>query len=118
MQVALGKAQQPAFVSKSRARWADTRRRFEVAAEQLDQTGSRADRELARDVRAFLQERPTIETVPDRVLRKIEQRLNAGKVREAQQPQKSVGTPEKGQRQHERQPEPRPAARTPPTRRR
>ena len=118
MQVALGKAQQPAFVSKSRARWADTRRRFEIAAEQLDQTGNRADRELARDVRAFLQERPTIETVPDRVLRKTEQRLKAGREREAQQPQRAVTAPEKEQRRPQRQHEPQPPKRTPPTRRR
>lgn len=75
MQIALGKAQQPAFVSKIRARWQDTKRRFESAAEQLDQSVSREDRRLAGDVRRFIQERANIETIPDRALREAEKRV-------------------------------------------
>ncbi len=80
MQIALGKGQQPALVSKTRARWQDTKRRFEAAAEQLDRSADREDHRLARNVRQFIQERAIIETVPDRVLRDAEKR-----VREAQE---------------------------------
>lgn len=54
MQVALGKAQQPAFVEKTRSRRQDTKRRYEGAAEQLDRTDDREDRRLAREVRQFI----------------------------------------------------------------
>src|SRR3546814_8192324 len=69
MQIALGNAEQPAFVSKTRARWQDTRRRYEAAADRLDRSADHKDRKLAGDVRTFLQERANIETVPDRMLR-------------------------------------------------
>lgn len=75
MQIALGKAEQPAFVTKIRARWQDTKRRFESAAEQLDQSVSREDRRLAGDVRQFIQERANIETIPDRALREAHERV-------------------------------------------
>jgi len=107
--IAQGKAQQPAFVAKSRARWDDTRKRYIVAAEKLEQTGDRSDRELARDVRAFLQERPSIETVPDRVLRKTEERLRAMQGHEADRERQPT-------RQHSQNKPP--PERTPPTRRR
>src|SRR3546814_7119268 len=80
MRVALGSAEQPVFVSKTRARWQDTKRRYEVAAERLDRSPEHDDRNLARDVRQFLQERASIETIPDRMLREAEAR-----VREAQE---------------------------------
>ena len=80
MQVALGRAEQPMFVSKTRARWQDTKRRYEAAAERLDRSPEHDDRNLARDVRQFLQERASVETIPDRMLREAEAR-----VREAQE---------------------------------
>lgn len=107
--VAQGKTQHPIFVAKSRARWTDTRQRFEVAAEKLEQSGDHADRELARDVRAFLKDRPSIETVPDRVLRKTEERLKAMREREADRDRPA--TRQRGQDKP-------PPERTPPTRRR
>lgn len=91
MQIALGKAQQPAFVSKSRDRWAETKRRFENAARQLDRSGDRDDRALARDVRQFILERGDIETVPCRILRDAEKR-----VREAQERGHVDRRPERG----------------------
>ncbi len=91
IQIALGKAQQPAFVAKTRARWQDTKRRFEAAAEQLDRSADREDRRLARDVRQFIQERATIETIPDRVLRDAEKR-----VREAQERVRVDRPPDRG----------------------
>lgn len=79
MQIALGNAEQPAFVSKSHARWEDTKRRYEGAADRLDRSADHEDRKLADDVRTFVQERATIETVPDRMLQDAKTR-----VREAQ----------------------------------
>jgi hypothetical protein len=86
MMIALGKGEQPVFVSKAKERWEETRLRYEAAAERLDRSDNRADRALARDVRAFLQERPSIETVPDRALREAARRVMAALDREGQRP--------------------------------
>lgn len=97
MQIALGKAQQPPFVSKTRDRWKETKRKYEAAAQRLDRTGDRDDRRLARDVRQFIQERADIETVPDRMLRDAEKRVRDAQARTKpdQQPDRGVprGTP-------------------------
>ena len=97
MQIALGKAEQPPFVSKTRNRWTETKRKYEAAAHQLDRTGDREDRRLARDVRQFIQERADIETIPDRMLRDAEKRVRDAQARTKpdQQPDKGVprGTP-------------------------
>ncbi|MCP8892325.1 relaxase/mobilization nuclease domain-containing protein [Sphingomonas faeni] len=97
MQIALGKAQQPPFVSKTRDRWTETKRTFEAAAERLDRTGNREDRRLARDVRQFIQQRADIETIPDRMLRDAEKRVRDAQARAKldQQPGRDVprGTP-------------------------
>jgi type IV secretion system T-DNA border endonuclease VirD2 len=81
MQIALGKAEQPAFVSKTRERWQDTKQRYEVAAQQLDRSADHEDRKLARDVRQFIQERASIETLPDRMLREAEARVKVAQER-------------------------------------
>lgn len=93
MQIALGKAEQPAFVSKTRARWQDTKRRYEVAAERLDRSADREDRRLARDVRQFIQERGSIETVPDRMLREAETRVREAQERTRTRPSLDQGVP-------------------------
>lgn len=97
MQIALGKAQQPPFVSKTRDRWTETKRTYEAAAQRLDRTGDREDRRLARDVRQFIQERADIETIPDRMLRDAEKRVRDAQARAKpdQQPDRGVprGTP-------------------------
>jgi hypothetical protein len=82
MQIALGKAQRPAFVDKARARWEDVKGRYGEAANRLDSSDKTEDRELARDVRQFLRERADIETIPDRVLRDAERRVRAYQERE------------------------------------
>jgi len=89
MQVALGKAQQPPFVAKTRARWNDTKRRYEEAAVQLDRSPDLEDRKLAGDVRQFIQDRASIETMPDRMLRDAEKR-----VKEAQERARAPRLPE------------------------
>lgn len=88
MMIALGKGEQPVFVAKAKERWEKTRGRYEAAAEQLERSASSADRTLAREVREFLQERPTIETVPDRALRDA-----AGRVKVAQERQEQRNIP-------------------------
>lgn len=77
MSIALGKGKQPAFVARAKARWAETRQRYATAADRLETSKNPADRTLAREVRDFLNERPTIETVPDRVLKDAERRVAA-----------------------------------------
>lgn len=103
MQIALGKAEQPAFLSKTRDRWTETKRRFEAAAERLDRSADHEDRKLARDVRQFVQERADIETIPDRMLRDAERRLREAqeRARPDHQPDKGVprGTPPPPSRQ-------------------
>lgn len=97
MQIALGKAPQPAFVSKTHERWTETKRKYEAAADRLDRTGDREDRGLAREVRQFVQEHADIETIPDRMLRDAERRVRdaQARVKPDQQPDKVVprGTP-------------------------
>ena len=97
MQIALGKAQQPALATKTRARWQDTKRRYEAAADRLDRTGNREDRQLARDVRKFVQDRAGIETVPDMMLRDAEKRVRESqdRARTHPRPERDVprGTP-------------------------
>ncbi|WP_231729673.1 relaxase/mobilization nuclease domain-containing protein [Sphingomonas sp. CCH18-H6] len=93
MQIALGAAQQPAFVARAQARWQDIKRRFEAAADQLDRSVDREDRRLARDVRQFIQERATIETVPDRALRDAERRVKESQERGRTDRQRDQGVP-------------------------
>lgn len=93
MQIALGKAQQPALATKTRARWQDTKRRYEAAADRLDRTGNREDRQLAGDVRKFVQERAGIETVPDMMLRDAEKRVRDAQDRARTDPQPDRGVP-------------------------
>ncbi|WP_336966399.1 relaxase/mobilization nuclease domain-containing protein [Sphingobium aquiterrae] len=93
MQIALGKAQQPPFVSKTRERWQDTKRRYESAAERLDRSSDREDRKLASDVRQFIQERADIETIPDRMLREAETRVKEAQERTMSGPAPNQGVP-------------------------
>ena len=81
MMIALGKAVQPSFVGKSHARWESIKSRYGAAADRLDQTGKDDDRKLASELRQFLRDRATIETVPDKVLRDAERRIRAEKER-------------------------------------
>src|SRR3546814_17886416 len=74
MQIALGNAEQPAFVSKIRARWQDTRRRYEAADDRLDRSANHEDRKLGGDLRTFHQERDNHGTVLDRTVRDPEGR--------------------------------------------
>ena len=94
--IAQGKGRQPAFVAKAKDRWEDTRQRYQAAAEWLERSNSRDDRALAGEVRAFLKDRPTIDTVPDRALREAMRRVKATQERqERPQPQMAATSTER-----------------------
>lgn len=93
MLIALGKAEQPAFVGKSRMRWEAIKSRYGAAADRLDQSGKDEDRVLAREVRQFLRDRAEIETVPDKVLRDAERRVRAEQERGKGQTGPEPGVP-------------------------
>lgn len=84
--IASGKAESPPFVARAKARWETIRQQYEKAADVFDRTGDPGDQVLARELRAFLKDRPAIETVPDRVLKDAVER-----VREAQKKNREVG---------------------------
>lgn len=81
--IASGKAESPVFVARAKERWEATRQQYEKAADGFDRTSDPRDQDLARELRAFLKDRPTIETVPDRVLKDAVERV--GHAREQQQ---------------------------------
>lgn len=89
--IATGKAVPPAFVAQAKKRWADIRTEYEGAAARLDGSGDPRDKELARELRSFLKDRPSIETVPDRVLKDAVDRVRIareqqGKSQESRKP--------------------------------
>ena len=67
--IATGKATPPPFVSQAKQRWASIKEQYEGAAARLDGSGDPRDKELARELRSFLKDRPSLETVPDLVLK-------------------------------------------------
>lgn len=83
--IASGKAESPPFVARAKERWETTRLQYEKAADGFDRTGDPRDQVLARDLRAFLKDRPTVETVPERVLKDAVERLrqSRNKLRES-----------------------------------
>jgi len=89
--IAMGKAQSPSFLAQAKQRWADIRERYEGAAVRLDGSEDPRDKELARELRSFLKDRPSIETVPDRVLKDAIERVRIA--REQQQADKEERKP-------------------------
>jgi len=73
--IATGKATPPAFVAQAKRRWASIKEQYEGAAARLDGSEDRRDKDLARELRTFLKDRPSIETVPDRVLKDAVERV-------------------------------------------
>lgn len=73
--IATGKATPPAFVAQAKRRWASIKEQYEGAAARLDGSEDRRDKDLARELRTFLKDRPFIETVPDRVLKDAVERV-------------------------------------------
>ena len=63
--VARGQAALPAFVARGMERWQEIRAAYSQAAAALDATGAAEDRELASDVRAFLDKHRGMNATPE-----------------------------------------------------
>jgi hypothetical protein len=63
--VARGENQLPPFVAAGTFRWHEIRRAYEQTAAELDATGQADDRELASDVRAFLDKHQGMNATPE-----------------------------------------------------
>jgi type IV secretion system T-DNA border endonuclease VirD2 len=63
--VARGQDQLPPFIAAGAVRWREIRRAYEQTAAALDATGQSGDRELASDVRAFLDRHQGMNTTPE-----------------------------------------------------
>jgi type IV secretion system T-DNA border endonuclease VirD2 len=63
--VARGQDQLPPFIAAGTSRWREIRRAYEQTAAALDATGQSDDRELASDVRAFLDKRWDMRATPE-----------------------------------------------------
>ena len=63
--VARGQDQLPPFIAAGTFRWQEIRRAYEQAAAELDATGQADDRELASDVRGFLDKHQGMNATPE-----------------------------------------------------
>lgn len=63
--VACGEATLPSFIALGTARWREIRAAYSQAAAALDATGQADDRELASDVRGFLEMRQGMNATPE-----------------------------------------------------
>ncbi len=63
--VARGQDQLPPFIAAGTFRWQEIRRAYEQTAAALDATGQADDRDLASDVRAFLDKHQGMNATPE-----------------------------------------------------
>jgi hypothetical protein len=63
--VARGQEQLPPFIAAGTFRWQEIRRAYEQTADALDATGKADDRELAKDVRKFLDKHQGMNATPE-----------------------------------------------------
>lgn len=63
--VARGQDQLPLFIAAGAVRWQEIRRAYQQTADALDATGQVDDRELAIDVRGFLDKHPDMNATPE-----------------------------------------------------
>ncbi len=63
--VAKGQDQLPPFIAAGTFRWSEIRRAYEQTADALDATGQADDRELASDVRGFLDKHQGMNATPE-----------------------------------------------------
>ena len=63
--VAKGEDQLPPFIAAGTFRWQEIRRAYEQTAAALDATGKAEDRELAKDVRTFLEKHQGMNATPE-----------------------------------------------------
>jgi hypothetical protein len=63
--VARGQEELPPFIAAGTSRWQEIRRAYERTSAALDGTGQADDRELANDVREFLERHPGMKATPE-----------------------------------------------------
>ncbi len=63
--VARGQEQLPPFIAAGTVRWQEIRRAYQQTADSLDATGQADDRELAKDVRTFLDKHQGMNATPE-----------------------------------------------------
>lgn len=63
--VARGQDQLPPFIAAGTVRWQEIRRAYQQTADALDATGKADDRELAKDVRTFLEKHQGMNATPE-----------------------------------------------------
>ena len=63
--VAKGEHKLPPFIAVGTFRWREIRRAYQQAADALDATGQADDRELAKDVRTFLDKHQGMNATPE-----------------------------------------------------
>ena len=76
--MARGKATLPAFIARGTERWQEIRVAYSRAAAALDAIGATEDRELARDVRGFLDKHQRMNATPEVFAARHTQLLNRG----------------------------------------
>ena len=76
--VAKGQDQLPPFIAAGTFRWQEIRRAYEQAVAALDATGQADDRELASDVRGFLDKHKGMNATPEVFAARHAQSLNRG----------------------------------------
>ena len=76
--VARGQATLPAFIARGKERWQEIRVAYGQAAAALDATGDADDRELASDVRGFLDKHQRMNATPEVFAVRHAQSLNRG----------------------------------------
>jgi len=93
--VAKGQDQLPPFIAAGTVRWQEIRRAYEQAAAALDATGQADDRELASDVRGFLDKHKGMNATPEVFAAHHRRRLEAER-KPSDQITKKAPTPDRG----------------------
>jgi type IV secretion system T-DNA border endonuclease VirD2 len=79
--IARGQDQLPPFIAAGTFRWREIRRAYEQTAAALDATGQADDRELASDVRTFLDKHQGMNATPEVFAARHAQLLNRGRTK-------------------------------------
>ena len=95
--VARGQEQLPPFIAAGTFRWQEIRRAYEQTAASLDATGQADDRELASDVRAFLDRHQSMNATPE-VFAAHHARNLAAAQRKSEPPMVEVSSPDRERR--------------------